>query len=102
MTERRFFRAGEYELFLDEDIYNAFLNESRRYSCVYVMWRGWHRAWQPSREAGERMRRGALFRNQSGHVMLDLLVPECLPGRYTVKLYPVCSSDDFISFVVRV
>ena len=102
MAERRFVKRGEYELFLDEDIYNAFLNGDR-YRCVYVLWYGWHRLWQPRRERSGLMRRGALVRDQFGSVMLDLLVPECIAGRYTVKLQPqsVCSSA-FMSFVVNV
>ena len=101
MAERRFVKKGEYELFLDEDIYNSFLNRGR--CCVYVLWRGWHRAWQPSMEAREQMHRGALFRDQSDSVMLDLLTPERVACLQMVKLQPqeVCPSD-FGSFVVNV
>ena len=101
MAERRFVKRGEYELFLDEDIYNAFLNGGPR--CVYVTWHGWHRLWQPSREAREQMYCGALFRDQSDSVVLDLFMPESVPALQIVKLQQqsVCSID-FISFVVNV
>ena len=101
MAERRFVKRGEYELFLDEDIYNAFLNGGVR--CVYVLWHGWHRLWQPSREVREQMYRGALFRDQSDSVVLDLFMPESVPSLQLVKLQPqpACLSD-FISFVVNV
>ena len=102
MAELRFVKKGEYELFLDEHIYNAFLNEAR-YRCVYVLWHGWHRTWQPSMEARDQMHRGALFRDQSDGVILDLLRPVPMAALQVVKLQlqPVCSSD-FISFVVNV
>lgn len=102
MAELRFVKKGEYELFLDEDIYNSFLNGDR-YRCVYVLWHGWHREWQPSMEARERMHRGALYRDQSDGVILDLLRPVYMAALQVVKLQPqpVCSSD-FISFVVNV
>lgn len=104
MAERRFVKKGEYELFLDEDIYDAFLNGDR---CVYVKWHGWHRLWQPSweREAREQLHRGALFRDESGGVMLDLLTPERVACLQMVKLQPQseCSNEfiSFISFVVN-
>ena len=101
MAERRFVKKGEYELFLDENIYDAFLNGGRR--CVYVLWRGWHRRWQPNREAREQMHRGALFRDESDSLVLDLLMPERVPALQLVKLQSqyACLSD-FVSFVVRV
>lgn len=98
MAERRFVKKGEYELFLDEDIYNSFLNGDR-YRCVYVLWHGWHREWQPSREEREQTHRGALFRNHSDAVWLDLLMPES--GLVKLQPQPACSND-FISFVVNV
>ena len=100
MAARRFVKAGEYELFLDEDIYDAFLNG--RYRRVYVLWYGWHRLWQPRRETSGLMRRGVLFRDQFGSVRLDLLLPECLEGLYTVKLVCSVRARDSISFVVKV
>lgn len=102
MAEHRFVKKGEYELFLDEDIYNSFL-DGDRYRCVYVLWHGWHRVWQPSRDEREQMHRGALFRNHSDDVWLDLLMPESAPALRLVKLQPqeVCPSD-FVSFVVNV
>jgi hypothetical protein len=101
MAERRFVKRGEYELFLDENIYDAFLNGGRH--VVFVLWHGWHRLWQPSREAREQTHKGALFFDRSGSVMLDLLTPELVACRQLVKLQPQSEcSNEFISFIVNV
>lgn len=99
MAERRFVKRGEYELFLDEDIYDTFLNMGRCH--VYVLWHGWHRLWQPSRESSEQLYRGALFRDRHGSVQLDLLMHGSAVERSVVKL-KVVRPRDSVSVVVKV
>lgn len=95
MAERRFFRAGEYELFLDADIYDAFLNGVLD-DCVSVIWYGWHRVYKSDRSST--CFNGRLFRS-GGRVMLDLLLGRT--GRAVVTL-SVVRARDSISFVVKV
>lgn len=96
MSERRFFRAGEYELFLDEERYDAFLNGAPD-DEVSVIWYGWHRVYKSDRSST--CFTGRLFR-RGGCVMLDLL----LGGRWRASIVKlqVVRTRDSISFVVKV
>lgn len=100
MAERRFVREGEYELFLDEDIYDAFLNKLFDGS-VSVLWHGWHRVWNPDRNMREQIYRGVLFRDRHGSVQLDLLMRGSAVVRSVVKL-KVVRPRDSVSVVVKV
>lgn len=95
MAERRFAKDGEYELFLDEGCYDAFLNGIFD-DDVSVMWYGWHRVYKPDRSSVRF--NGRLFRS-GGRVMLDLLLGRIRRAVVTLR---VVRARDSISFVVKV